>query len=307
MDDRYTGVVFEFGSFRADTLKRQLSYNGEPVPLTAKAFDTLVLLIRHGGETVSRTDFVDTIWADTAVEENNLTQQISALRKLFGEHPGDHKFIVTVSGKGYSFVAPVRRIDLSEQEKATKVVDAVSRRSAISPILDRARLTGYAVASWFILIVCFPFILAQFRTPASHPQSVAVLNFRSAGDDRSIGTGISDTLRARLGSVEDITVRPVYAVREEQDVLSAGRELAVDAVLTGSIQRSDDKIRVTVEMVDVAGGRILWGKTFDDTSANIFALQDSIAGEVARALRVRFTSSAGKMTNRIAAVFINAS
>ena len=299
MDGRSTGAVFEFGSFRADTLKRQLSYNGKVLPLASKAFDTLVLLIRNSGDTVSRNDLIDTVWADSAVEENNLTQQISTLRKVFGEHPGDHNFIVTVPGRGYSFVAPVRLVDPAVEVRTGITIRHYFR---LANTVDRSRVVGYALAAWFIVIVCFPVILAQFRGPANHTQSLAVLNFRSSGSDEFIGTGISDTLRARLGSVEDLTVRPVSMVRVEQDAMAAGRELAVDAVLTGSVQRSDERIRVTVEMVDVAGGRIVWGKTFDDTSSNIFALQDSIAGEVARALKVRFGASARKINTSMATI-----
>lgn len=297
MNGRSTGAVFEFGSFRADTLKRQLSYNGEVLPLASKAFDTLVLLISNSGETVSRNELIDTIWADTAVEENNLTQQISTLRKVLGEHPGDHNFIVTVSGRGYSFVARVRRLD---REAEIMAAPAVRRHSRL--MFDRSRLVGYAVAVWFIVVVCFPVIVAQFRGPANHPQSLAVLSFRSNSSDEFIGKGISDTLRARLGSVEDLTVRPVSPDRVERDAMAAGRELAVDAVLTGSVQRSQERIRVTVEMVDVAGGRIVWGKTFDDTSSNIFALQDSIAGEVARVLKVRFGASGRKVNTSMATI-----
>lgn len=305
MDGCSTGVIYEFGSYRADTLKRQLSYKGTPLPLAPKAFDTLVLLVRNNGETVSRNDLIDTIWADTAVEENNLTQQISALRKAFGEGPGDHNFIVTVPGRGYCFVAPIRTID-PDHEIGGKHKTAFGRliETILPTAFDRSRLIGYGLAVWFIVVVCFPVILAQFRGSASHPQSLAVLNFRSSGGDEFIGTGISDTLRARLGSVEDLTVRPVSTARLEQDAITTGRELAVDAVLTGSVQRSDEQIRVTVEMVDVAGGRIVWGGTFDAASSNIFALQDSIASEVARALKVRLSAMTGKLNTRAAAAIL---
>jgi TolB-like protein len=158
--------------------------------------------------------------------------------------------------------------------------------------IDQGRLVGYSLAIWLILTVCLPVLATYLRFPngPDRPQTLAVLDFRSTIDDRFIGTGISDTLRARLGSVQDITLRPAAAGPADKDALATGRDLKVDAILTGSVQRSDERIRVTVEMVDVEDGRIVWGKTFDDTSSNLFELQDAIVGDVARVLQVRFTS-----------------
>src|SRR5207244_7502769 len=90
----------------------------------------------------------------------------------------------------------------------------------------------------------------------------------------------------------------VTVIRPDEDALAAWRELNVDAVLTGSVQRANERLRVTVEMVNVLDGRIVWGKTFDDSSANIFALQDSIVGEVARVLNVQFSSRGYKSPQR---------
>lgn len=126
----------------------------------------------------------------------------------------------------------------------------------------------------------------------NHPQSLAVLGFRaSAASDAPIGVGIRDTLRARLGSVEDLVVRPGPPDNAATiDAVAAGRELNVEAVLTGSVQRSDERIRVTIEMIDVGNGRIVWGRIFDDDSSDLFKLQDSIVSEVTRFLKVRFAA-----------------
>jgi DNA-binding winged helix-turn-helix (wHTH) protein/TolB-like protein len=292
MDGPDPGMLYEFGSFRADTLKRRLYRDGDAVALSAKGFDILLTLVRNPGETVSRDALIDAIWAGTSVEDNNLTQQISFLRKTLGESPGEHKFILTVPGKGYSFVTPVRRSVCYEgTERPVKNL----RRgmfSWLSLLPDSPRITGYLVAIGYILIVCLPFFYSGVRNALSDgpPQSLAVLQFRTNRGDEFIGNGISETLRARLGSVADLTVRSSPPSLTDLDVVTAGRELKVDAVVTGSVQRAEGRIRITVEMVDVVDGRIIWGRTFDDEPGNIFALQDSIAGEVAGALRVRLTS-----------------
>src|SRR5882672_1401590 len=100
-------AVYEFEGFRVDAGKRLLWNSGEPVALTPKVFDTLFYLVKNAGKTISKDELMAAIWPDTVVEENNLNKNISALRQLLGEKPGEHRFIVTVPGKGYKFVASV--------------------------------------------------------------------------------------------------------------------------------------------------------------------------------------------------------
>ena len=260
-------TVQRFGDFTVDVGRRRVMRGGETLALTAKAFDTLCVLIDHRGTTLSKNDLMNAVWGETAVEENNLTQQISALRRALGERPNDHRFIVTVPGRGYSFVATVDRI-------------------AVEPPRGNYRNTaaarGYAIAGAYILLVCLTFLFQGHRPQ----QRLAVLDFRSeSSGDEFIGSGISETLRARLGSVQDLIVRP-GSLGSESDTIALARDLNVQTVVTGLVQRDHGRLRVAVQMVDVRGGRIVWGKTFDAEDANVFALQDVIAGEVAKALHV---------------------
>lgn len=288
MHEQNENAVYEFEGFRVDVLRRQLVRLGTALPLTSKSFDTLLFLIRYRGSTVSKAELMNSVWADTAVEENNLTQQISALRRTFGERRDDHRFIVTVPGKGYSFVADVCT-DIVE-----KAIDPPTQRSSntIRLPFDRSAWIGYAYAVSYILLIGIIFLWSSVRYHSDgHRQSLAVLDFRAtATGDEFISTGISDTLRARLGSVQDLIVLRDGTARPDQDVLSAGRRLQVGAVVTGSVQRDHDRIRVAVELLNTADGRIVWSKTFDDSASNLFALQDAIAGEIARVLNVSIAS-----------------
>lgn len=106
-----TQAVFEFDAFRVDACKRLLWRGDETVPIPPKVFDTLLVLVENGGRVVEKNELMCAVWPDTAVEENNLTQNVSAIRKALGERRDEHRFVVTVPGRGYSFVAEVRRLE----------------------------------------------------------------------------------------------------------------------------------------------------------------------------------------------------
>lgn len=271
MDDR----CYQFGDFVANPRKRSLSRNGHHLVISTKALDALMMLIEADGQTVNRWDLIDAIWPDTAVEDNNLTQQISALRKAFGEP----SYIQTVPGRGYRFVEPVDIVREVENDVPREVKSRL-------PVYDRASLRGHLLASAYIVLVLSPFFFSYISHKINGTtQSLAVMQFRSTGTEEFIGTGISDTLRARLGSVEDIAVRSTSKSIRDEDIASIGRTLNVDTIITGSVQTSDERLRVTVEVVDAGTGRIVWGNAFDGSRAAMFELQDVVALEVARAFR----------------------
>ncbi len=105
-----TKRLYEFGPYRIDAKKRLLQRDGEVVQLTPKPFDLLVLLVESGGQVLSKEYLIKHLWPDSFVEEGNLTVAISMLRKALGESPGQHRYIVTVPGRGYKFVADVRSL-----------------------------------------------------------------------------------------------------------------------------------------------------------------------------------------------------
>jgi DNA-binding winged helix-turn-helix (wHTH) protein len=115
--------LYEFGPFRLDPVKRLLLLDNQPVPLQLKAFETLLVLVRHSEQVVLKDDLMKSVWPDTFVEESNLAQNIFVLRKTFGETAGDPRYIVTIPGRGYRFVAKVRVV--SEEESL--VVESRSR------------------------------------------------------------------------------------------------------------------------------------------------------------------------------------
>jgi DNA-binding winged helix-turn-helix (wHTH) protein/tetratricopeptide (TPR) repeat protein len=101
---------YAFGPFRVDPVKRLLLRGDEPVSLSPKDFDLLLALVQHHGEVLVKEELMEGVWPDTVVEEGNLNRHISTLRKTLGESPNEHEYIVTVPGRGYRFVAEVRKL-----------------------------------------------------------------------------------------------------------------------------------------------------------------------------------------------------
>src|SRR6185436_1545152 len=110
---------YEFGPFRLDPLKRRLMRDGDPVRLTPKALDLLLVLVEASGRTVEKDELLEKVWPGTIVEENNLNQNITALRKSLGDSRQDSQYIATVPGRGYRFVADVRKVEDGVGEEAT--------------------------------------------------------------------------------------------------------------------------------------------------------------------------------------------
>ena len=103
-----TKGMYEFGPYRLDAVRRTLSRGEEPLPLTSKMFDTLLALIANRDRVLLKDELMKLVWPDSFVEEVNLAQNVSAIRKILGESPGENRYIATIPGKGYRFVGEVR-------------------------------------------------------------------------------------------------------------------------------------------------------------------------------------------------------
>ncbi|HUE84179.1 MAG TPA: winged helix-turn-helix domain-containing protein [Pyrinomonadaceae bacterium] len=302
--------LYEFDNFRLDVSERLLTREGERVALSEKTFETLCALVRRANRLVSKEELLNEIWANAIVEENNLDKNISLLRQVLGERTGKGKFIETVRGHGFRFVPEVRKIE--EEANAALAFDGQSmpEASAVAggQTVKESQATNNAkaglrnfnlpLAAASILIVASLTVIyfwRQYPIEASI-KTLAVLPFKPlVGEmkDESLGLGMADALIAKL-SGEEITVRPLPAVRryssQEQDPVTAGRELGVDVVLDGSIQVSGDRVRVLAKLLRVDDGRQLWAERFDEKFTDIFDVQDSISERVAGALRIQLGS-----------------
>ena len=297
---------YAFGDFRLDSGKRLLfDGSGEVVPLMPKAFDTLLYLIQNSGRIIEKDEILSSVWADTVVEENNLTQNISVLRRIFGEKPGEHRYIVTVPGRGYKFVAAVGDLPEDDQseieglkfEKNEDVTPHSETPTSKSNGQTTTRIWPAAVLISLIVGLAFLgfLLLREKQTALMVPiKSVAVLPFKPlAAESRNeaLELGMADNLISRLSGSGEISVRPLNAVLRynslDQDPLAAAASLRADAVLDGSIQTSGDRIRVSARLIRASDGKQIWADQFDEKFTDIFSVQDSISQKVAAALQVR--------------------
>jgi DNA-binding winged helix-turn-helix (wHTH) protein len=144
--------IYEFGDFRLDPRARLLLRDGQPVALTPKVFDTLLLMVQHHGQLLEKEQLMQALWAHSFVEESNLTYNISTLRKALGEKAARQPFIVTVPGHGYRFVAEVRVVILKGAAEAeSHVLQLAHRKLKRRVFLAAGLLLIFAILLFFWL------------------------------------------------------------------------------------------------------------------------------------------------------------
>src|SRR5260370_11019200 len=202
-----TAEIFEFGQFRVEVLRRSVEREGQPVALSGKAFEILVVLLERRGEVVDKDALMRQVWPDTAVEENNITVAISALRKALGESPVSPKWIVTIPGRGYSFVGEVR---CGPQTAETGIPIAPTA----APPPPRSPRSAYLFIAGALLVAFSAYGLIVWLTPnlfAKRLRSVAILPFYVLNQDSRndyLGLGLTDSVITRLGNTQ-LVVRPL--------------------------------------------------------------------------------------------------
>ena len=240
---------FEFGPFRLEPAERRLLRHGDPVALPPKAFDLLVVLVEHGDRLLRKEDLMERLWPGTFVEEVNLAQNISAIRRVLGG--SREAYIQTVAGTGYRFVAPVHR-DASRE--AALPVDAGDPKPG-----ERTRL------------LVLPF---QMLRPD------ADLDFLSYS--------LPDALSAALSGIDILTVRSMLVAArfasETPDLARIAREAHVDFVVSGTVLRAGAEVRVTAQLSDAVAGTLLWSHTSQAPVDDLFRLQDSLIERIVESL-----------------------
>jgi TolB-like protein/Flp pilus assembly protein TadD len=243
-----TKKAFCFQGFSLDLERGCLHREGRAIDLRPKSFELLRYLVENAGRLIPKEELIRAIWARVVVSDESLARCISDVRSALGD--AEQRIIKTAPRRGYLFAAPV----------------SLQAAAAVAP-MDTAPLIA--------------------RAPRL---SLVVLPFANLGEtalDRFVD-GITETLttdlsRARGASV--IAAHTALAYKgKATDVRGIGRELGVRYVIEGSIQGSDDRIRVNVQLIDAETGNHIWAERFDKRRGDVFDMQDEIAVRLARAL-----------------------
>jgi TolB-like protein/DNA-binding winged helix-turn-helix (wHTH) protein len=296
--NRETADRYKFGDFEVDRLRRVLKRDGEPIALNPKAFDLLLELINNRGDVVTKDVLLERVWPGQFVEENNLTVQISALRKAFGEKKGDNRFIVTVSGNGYKFVGGSeddwdQEIDIEnrtiERIVIERDIDPESRTASVS-----RRWPLYAIS---VLVVAGIATFLAYRyleaAPSSKISSIAVLPFANETSDPGneyLSDGLTESVTYSLSGVQGIRVMSRGSTFRykgaEANLSEIAKELDVQAVLTGRVAQRGDTLTISAELVSAADNSVLWGEQFSRKLADVDKLETDIANSITRRLRL---------------------
>lgn len=313
-----TQVIYEFDNFRLNPAEHSLLCGGKAVPLTPKSFDILVTLIERQGMLVTKDELMRKIWPDSFVEEANLTVNVSALRKAFGDTPEHQQFIETVPKRGYRFIATVKAVKNSDLANitgipslATESIPTVPVSTKPSPVTPKTEpfsrsVPGYirilAIAAGILVAatIAYWLIPRESSTPRATQATrrLAILPFHNMKQDPTtdfLGYSLADAIITKLGSVQAIRVRPSYAIEKYRDqvveIPKVAADLDVDTLLTGNFIRDGDDLRITCQLVDVKSRNMLWKGAFDLRYQKLLTVQDQVAEQIIQGLELNLSSS----------------
>src|SRR5579872_6850003 len=302
------GVAWiQFDDIRVEPRNFKVLKAGAALELEPKTFLLLSYLIENRDRLVDKQELLDAIWKDVAVTENSLTREIGKLRRALGDDPKTPRYIETVHTRGYRFIASMRTVDDSSEEQTPSALPAAEPGGPES----RRRISKWLPYKFFVALSAVGLLIASgflLRKPAEAPAAkrgnttLAVLPFRSLSadmNDRYIGLGIADALITKLGNSMQLSIEPLSTVLHyadaKQDSLEIGRVMHVDYVLEGKFQKLGDRLRVTVQLLCIAcDANSRWAASFDETSNDLFQVQDSISQKVAASLPLELSGDEQK-------------
>jgi len=294
--------TYEFGPFSVDASKRLLLRNGEAVPLAPKVLETLLALIENRERVLTKDELLKQVWGDVVVEEGGLTRNVSILRKTLGEKPDDHRYIVTVPARGYRFVADVRE-RWGNGEASGAGVPAVST----APDTDSGPHGSLWVRRWLVLVGLAALAVAAIAyvlrpVAATDPvrpaiTSLAVLPLENLSGDPTqdyFADGVTEALIANLARIRALRVVSRTSVMRFKGARTSLSEIAralnVDAVIEGSVQRTSDRVRISIQLIHAPTDMHLWAREYERELTDVLKLQGEVARAVAEEIRIQVTA-----------------
>jgi TolB-like protein/DNA-binding winged helix-turn-helix (wHTH) protein/Flp pilus assembly protein TadD len=296
--------LYRFGPFRLDGTERLLLRDGATVALTPKAFETLLVLVEHGGRVVGKNELIEAVWPDVFVEEGSLTRNISVLRKALGEAEDGRAYIETVPKRGYRFAAEVLPAGPESSDGATPADSAASPPEpvpahAITPrrlLVSAGLVVGLAVAATLLAYVGGWRPRWAGAGGVAPVRTVAVLPLENLSGDPAqdyFADGMTESLTtelAKIGALHVISRTSAMQYKATRKSLpEIARELGVDAVVEGSVVRSGGRVRVTAQLIRAATDEHLWAQDYERDLSDVVALEGEVARAIAAEVRVTLT------------------
>ena len=274
-------TFYEFGPFRLACSPPVLLRDGNPLALTPKALELLVVLVRNSGNLVSKEELMKAAWPDTFVEEGNLTQNISLLRKALGADLEDRPYIETMSKRGYRFAASVRLVEAGSAAIA----------GLPAPAMQPRRRTALAIS--VLLLIAGGTLVYRRVAPRSSPvQWMAVLPLENLSGDPAqdyLADGLTEALTGELGKIRSLRViSRTSAMRYKgarKPAPQIARELKVHALVEGSVVRSGGRAVIRVQLIRGSTDEHLWSESYERQVEDVPRLHSEMALAIARQLR----------------------
>lgn len=288
---------YGFGEFTLDVDRGALLKGDAEVGLRRQSFDVLRYLVEQHGRLVTKDELLNAIWGNTVVTDGSLTQCLIDVRRAIGDK--SRKMIRTVPRRGYIFEASVS-VPANSADSSIELPELPpSSERQRWPVVSAVVVLVAAATAWWALRSDAP---VDFRPPA-RAKSIAVLPFTDmsqAQDQGYFADGISEEILNRLAQSPDLHViarTSSFAFKgKEADIRTIAEKLNVAYVLEGSVRRSDDRLRITTQLIDAATSAHLWSEVYDHETGDLLAVQTEIAAAVAQALRVELSDDTAAQT-----------
>jgi TolB-like protein/DNA-binding winged helix-turn-helix (wHTH) protein/Tfp pilus assembly protein PilF len=301
-----------FGIYELDLRNGELRKAGQRLKLQPQPFKVLAILAGRAGETVAREEIQRQVWGDELFVdfERGLNVCIQQIRGALSDDADAPRYIETLPKRGYRFLAPVEKLEtpaqtaLAGEPQGASPAGIVSRQIPAGPSAHpkhKGFRLGVALVSGFLVISALLYFATisdrfPFRRAAKSIRSIAVLpfdNFSGDPEQQYFADGMTEALIAELGQIRDLRVPSRTSVmlykRANKPLRQIARELAVDALVEGSVSRSGDRVEITVQLLDGSRDQHLWGGTYDRDSRDVLALQHELARAITAELKISFS------------------
>ncbi len=308
------GTDFRIAAWLVQPRLNSVSNNGSTVRLEPKVMEVLVCLAQHAGEPVSKEELLQTVWSNTFVTDDVLKRSISELRRVFEDDVRESRIIQTIPKRGYRLLVAVESVNGVQSVPPAQPGQESLKAGRNWRTL--ALLSGGVATLLFILLgASYFFSKERLSRKSADPQirSIAVLPLQNLSGDPSqeyFSDGMTDALitdLAQIGSLKVISRTSSMQYKQSKKSLpEIGRELSVDGIVEGSIQRSGDRVRITAQLIHGPSDRHLWANTYDGNFSDVFALERNVTQDIARqvqarlATRTQTASSEPRQTNPVA-------